>query len=345
MAAVGSFSKAASASADPFLRRYLDAFESWAGAARRQRRVDQPGSIEAYRALWMALVKWALGQSPPVTLDEMTTDDLARFVARRRDHDPQAGELSPRHVWRLLNLIDRVQCHAGQRGVQPPNRAAWTLLMSNDEWRHANAAHKDPLPEHLSAAQSRALVNHLSRARPRSGRPGTAGSWQALRNVTAVALHLGAGITPAEARALPLDAVVSAGGSRPGLPWKLLVPALGDRPARETPVAAWAGHLLRHWLDTRAGLALGGTQLFPSTRSGKPWSKVSHYLAVREVVSAAGLGDDAADGGTYRLRHTFALRQLRRGRSDEDVARWLGVEPTEVARYHRVIFGPLDDLV
>jgi integrase len=43
------------------------------------------------------------------------------------------------------------------------------------------------------------------------------------------------------------------------------------------------------------------------------------------------------------LRHTFALRQLRRGRSAADVARWLGVvDPGVVERYRRVAFEPED---
>ena len=51
---------------------------------------------------------------------------------------------------------------------------------------------------------------------------------------------------------------------------------------------------------------------------------------------------DSADGGSFRLRHTFALRQLRRGTEPAQVARWLGVEPEVMARYDRVVAGPAD---
>lgn len=329
---------------DTVTATYLDAFEAWAAAARRYGRIDQPGSLEAYRVLWMSLLKWAVAQSPAVTLDAMTAGDLARFIARRDTPESTGVEPSPRHVWRLLQLIDRVQCHRRPPAGGSPNRAAYLLLMSRDDWRHANAAHKDPPPEHLNASQARALVNHLSRARPRGGRPAVVASWQELRNLTAVALHLGAGVTPAELRALQLGDVVSHGGPRSGLPWKLRVPSLGDSPARETPIAPWAGQILRWWLEARLQHAIAGPQLLPSTRSGKPWSKVSHYLAVRDVIAAAGLGDAAAVGGSFRLRHTFALRQLRRGSAGEDVARWLGVEMAEIERYRRVVFEPLPDV-
>ena len=54
--------------------------------------------------------------------------------------------------------------------------------------------------------------------------------------------------------------------------------------------------------------------LFPSTRStGKPWGKVAQYNAAKEVLAATGLED--IEGGSFRLRHTFALRQLRKGKS------------------------------
>ena len=82
--------------------------------------------------------------------------------------------------------------------------------------------------------------------------------------------------------------------------------------------------------------------VFPSTRStGKPWGKVAQYNAAREVLRAAGIDD--VEGGSYRLRHTFALRQLRRGKTDDEVARWLGVsDPGVMARYRRVLQAPAD---
>ena len=42
-------------------------------------------------------------------------------------------------------------------------------------------------------------------------------------------------------------------------------------------------------------------------------------------------------GGSFRLRHTFAIRQLRRGTPPEQVAHWMGVEPGEMKRYERVL--------
>lgn len=105
---------------------------------------------------------------------------------------------------------------------------------------------------------------------------------QALRNRTAVALQLGAGLTPGDIRAATVDGVVcqdTSGASRAGLPWKVRLPTHGSAQAREAPLA--------------------------------PWGKVAQYSAAKAVLAAAGAPD--GDGGSFKLRHTFALRQLRRG--------------------------------
>jgi site-specific recombinase XerD len=59
------------------------------------------------------------------------------------------------------------------------------------------------------------------------------------------------------------------------------------------------------------------------------------------VLESAKLGEDA--GGLYKLRHTFALRQLRKGKSEEDVARWLGLlDISSMVRYRRIVISYQD---
>ncbi|HEX7637722.1 MAG TPA: site-specific integrase, partial [Burkholderiaceae bacterium] len=147
------------------------------------------------------------------------------------------------------------------------------------------------------------------------------------------------GLTPGELRALSTsDVRLPRAGS--GTPCRLQVPASASTPARETPVAPWATRLLRRWLEQREALAIPGPMLLPSTRSsGKPWGKVAQYNATAAVLAEAGLAD--VTGGSFRLRHTFALRQLRRGTAEHEVARWLGVsDPAVMARYRGVLAAP-----
>ena len=322
------------------------AFDRWLEAQRSGGTLRSAPAIQVYRDMWCSFTAWCLGQSPAVTLASLDTRDLQAFHAERFGMKNADLSLSPRYALRLMRLIDRVLRHHAAENGQPANVAAADWIASHPEVRYADAASADPLPEFLSAPEARHLITFLSHARPRPGasvarRDGHAAfTWQQLRNRSAVALQLGAGLTPGDVRFLRLDAPTARSGGRRERPWKVAVPGNGNSPARETPIAPWAGELLHHWLQVRAEARIAGEYLFPSTRSGKPWSKESQYKAAREVLEEAGL--DSSEGGSYRLRHTFALRQLRRGSSPAEVARWLGVELEAMTKYERVLTAPAD---
>lgn len=292
----------------------------------------QQSSVEVYRHMWVALTAWAVGRG--IKLHELRAADLEAYLASRGG----AAELSGRYAWRLLRLVERVTEFYAKAHGETDHRAASDLLASRPDIKFANAGQADPLPSFLAASEARRLVAYLSAVRP--GRPEAGRIWQEVRNRASVGLMLGAGLTPGEVRDLALSDVVIEAGRVKDIPWKLHVEGTGS--SRETPVASWAGHLLKVWLDVRTAQAIPGVQVFPSTRAtGKPWGKVAQYNATKEVLQAAGM--DNAEGGSFRLRHTFALRQLRRGKSEEEVARWLGVvDPGVMARYRRVIMAPID---
>ena len=297
--------------------------------------------MAVYEDMWGSFTAWCLAQSPVVTLASLDVRDLAAFQQARFGVKSPDMSLSPRHARRLLRLIERVLAHHAAATGSPLNTAATDWIAAQPAVRHADAAEADPPPEFLSVSEARHLVVFLSEARPRPAARGSraprrvALSWQRLRNRAAVALQLGAGLTPREVRGLTVAGVTSQGGRSEGRPWKVAVAGSGEAPAREAPVAPWAGELLRYWLRVRGEERIAGEWLFASTRTGKPWSKEAQYLAARQVFEEAGL--DAAEGGSFRLRHTFALRQLRRGTAPEEVARWLGVEVGEMEKYLRVL--------
>ena len=305
----------------------------WAQAEKTAGRLQQDSSVEVYAHMWSALTAWSIAND--IGLDQLSSDDLGRFLDSRGGNE----DISTRHAWRFLRLVDRVLAqHARSRG-ELPNPAAAELLEQRPDLRYANASDKDPLPAFLTAGEAKRLVTFLSAVRP--GRAAEGRPWQEVRNRASVALMLGAGITPGELRAADAADVVVNGGRRQHLPWKLRVAGHTDALARETPLAPWAGQLLAYWLTVRAEQHIAGTALFPSTRSGKAWSKVSQYNATKEVLVAAGV--DEVDGGSFRLRHTFALRQLKKGRAAAEVARWLGVtDPAVMSRYERVLLSPVD---
>lgn len=322
------------------LAAYRAAIESWLAQSGRAGRLQRESSAEVYEHMWSALAAWAVGKG--IRLDDLSAADLQAYLDSRGGAD----ELSVRYAWRLLRLVDRVlsMAAAGSKGAPAPSRhAAAQLMAARPEIRYANSPDADPLLEFLPASAARKLVTCLSAARPGKAASATAGQpWQEVRNRASVALMLGAGLTPGEVRALTLPDVVTDGGRLKHVPWKLRVGGNGNAPARETPLAPWAGQLLRYWLAVRAEQGIPGAMLFPSTKSsGKPWGKVAQYNGAKEVIQAAGIA--GVDGGSFRLRHTFALRQLRRGTAPEEVARWLGVsDPAVMTRYMRVIMAPAD---
>jgi integrase len=313
---------------------YRAAIGEWLERLGRDGALRHESSAEVYLHMWSAMTTWAVANG--VRLSDLTARDLQAYLQTRGG----AEELSTRYAWRLTRLVDRVLTHRAEVHGAAPNTAAADLMGSRPDIRFANASATDSLPDFFPASEAKRLVTFLSAVRPRKAASGQ--RWQEVRNRASVGLMLGAGITPGEVRALELRGVVIEGGTRTTVPWKLRVAGNGNSSARETPVAPWAGQLLRYWLDVRTEQGIPGVMLFPSTRStGKPWGKGSQYAAAKEVLQAAGIDD--VEGGSYRLRHTFALRQLRRGRAPDDVARWLGVtDPSVMARYGRVISAPLD---
>ena len=51
-------------------------------------------------------------------------------------------------------------------------------------------------------------------------------------------------------------------------------------------------------------------------------------------------GLDADGGGSFRLRHSFAMRQLQHGHDAAQVAGWLGVvDPQVMLRYQQALGG------
>ena len=320
--------------AQPSPRTYEEAFESWLAAREAFGVLRERSSVAVYRSMWSALSAWAVSRA--LHLDDLRAGHFEAFLQSRGGCE----DLTARHAWRLLRLADAVQAHRAKAMGLPRNTAARQLLMATPAWRFANSADKTPLPEHLRAGEARQLVTWLlDPASAAQGGGAPPHSWQALRNRAAVALQLGAGLTPGDIRAAEVGGVCSDGARMAGLPWKIALPAHGSTPAREAPIAPWAGRLLRTWLDTRSALQIGGSVLFPAARAGRPWGKVAQYGAAKAVLAAAGVAD--AEGGSFKLRHTFALRQLRRGSAPEQLARWMGLaDVAALARYRRVLIEP-----
>ncbi len=321
-----------------------DAFEQYArtrgASASLSGRSGRPWRADTeavYREMWGAFVAYCAPRL--MDLPSLSAEDIESYLSSRGG----SRDLSTRYAWRLVALIDHVSQHESLTLGAAPNTAARDLL-ETERYRHANTPEFEPELDYLTARESKSLIAYLTDNARAPDRTAQKKAWTQVRDRTAVALQLGAGLTPGECRMLQLDDVIVAGGDIGGLPWKLSVPANGNYPARETPLAGWAARQLLYWLGIRARQGIAGSMLFPASAAGKPWGRSAVYESGRSVLASAGIASPS--GGTYRLRHTFALRQLSRGKSDQEVAGWLGLQDiSTIERYRRIVTRPVDDLV
>ena len=307
-------------------------FEAWCSHQRQIGQLRRGSSEAVYRAMWHALAAWCVAQKPALALGNLGAVNLAAYLASRSGIAGPEQSLTARYQWRLLSLVQRVQTHHADPLRRPAPRSVAELIADQPAVQHANAAQAQGQPEHLSTGDGQRLTAFLT------AHPTAPARWQTTRDRCATALQLGAGLGPGDLRALRLTDVVPAPGPAPAAPWQLRVPASGSAPLHIAALADWAAELLAHWLELRQAQSLGGDWVFPSTRSGKPWGKIAQYESVHRVLLDAGL--DAGSGGSFRLRHSFALRQLEAGIAPEQLSRWLGViDPGVMTRYERLL-GP-----
>lgn len=315
--------------------RLIEAFEAW--ASMRSQRQSEGGvspiaalrsdSAAVYRDMWRSFARWCADRDR--TLVTVDATDLLAFL----DSLGRNGDATPLYVRRMLQLIDRVDRFSATHDERAPNPAIGEVSRLA-RFRVPEPSYSEQQPEFLTAGQAKRVIDVVTTRRSDSGF-----TWQDVRDRTVVGLLLGAGITPGEARALTLDQLIVSGGKVKDIPWALALPANGNFEARQTPLAGWAGKQLAYWLAVRSEQGIPGEQVFPSTRTGKPWSKQSSTIAINAVLERAGL---AGEGGAFRLRHTFALRQLTR-HAEHEVAAWLGLkDPKSMERYRRVLFQPID---
>lgn len=350
------------ASAGDQLAEALQAhFVAWLSSAPargpRQQGALRDESAQVYADMWQTFIAYCtpFGDDPGVRairLDPtqaLSREDLLDFLAfaairpqrQIRTGQPQT-ELTPRYAWRLLQLIDRVLSHRCEERGLAPLEAPWAL-MQEAPYRYANAAALTPVPDFLTDEQSAALIRHCTAHTTLDLAQGV--TWKVIRDRAAVALMLGAGLAPGQVRVLTLADVAIDGGPEAGVPWRLSVAADGSTAAHQVPMAPWAARQLAFWLAVRAlqGPAMQqSTEVFPSTIAGKPWSHPACHRAAVGVMEAVGI----EGGSPFRLRHTFAVRQLLSGRAEEEVARWMGYADTgPMKRYRHVLAAPAGGVV
>jgi site-specific recombinase XerD len=332
-------------------KKLRDSFEAWVRSRKGNRSGDRcqrelrEESMVVYREMWDAFTGFCAQRQ--LDLQDIVPEDLDAFLMSRGTGNDgtrplvrtKGDELSLRYARRYLFLIDRITCMQARADGVEANRAAHKLL-ERPEYRYANAEDKNPVPEYLTTVQVKRLIDHVTQTNDNAS-GGAPISWKEARNRTAVALMLGAGLSPGDVRAVEVSGIVVDGGRKVGLPWKINVPGNGNSPPRDTPIAEWAGRQLAFWLSVRTQQKIQGDRLFPSASAGTAWSHTGCFESCKAVLHAAGLGD--ATGGLFMLRHSFALRQLSKGKTEVEVARYLGLlDVNAMRRYRGILVSPAD---
>jgi integrase len=93
--------------------------------------------------------------------------------------------------------------------------------------------------------------------------------------------------------------------------------------AHETVLRSYGAQALRVWLKERAALGIKGDLVFPADLAGSAMSTATVYRQVRATFGRAGIAADHNGGRT--LRNTFAVEELRSGRTRADLKRFLGL--------------------
>lgn len=320
------------------LAAVFDAFVAARAEAHLAGRPHKPwrdSSLTMYRAAWGAFTEYCAERR--LDLARLTVADLEAYLAKRSQRGASRGrptrtkELNGRYAYRVLSLIDKlIAFDAARRPGSVANTAARELI--HRDYKMVNFRDQDPLPRFLDKAERTRLVEVLTlplgssaAAAPRT--------WLELRDNAAVAVQLGGGITPGEVRQLKLEDITSGDSATP---WRLEVAGSGNAPRRHALLASWAGRVLADWIAERARLDLPGSWVF-CTERGAQWAKNTCDKASDAVLVRARVHPDR---GHFRLRHTYALIELRdHKRPYEEVARALGVKDTLAwrLRYERVI--------
>lgn len=308
----------------------LALFEDWVDQARtRQGFKLRDSSIEQYAEGWRAWVEFSTKHH----LDSLnpSTCELRQFVSHR-EQTTHLGGLGERHTWRLLRLIERVLAFHAERCDRPACEAVRQLLQSDLELKWANARNKTPPPEFLSDQQFEDLTQRFSSLI--TALPYAKGAWNVVRNHLAVALHLGAGLSNTELLGLRWKDVSESQIAADQTLRRLWIEPTATTQGRFTPVALFAWQLLTRWktLVLDLGIPCASSDLvFVSTLAGKPWGRQSHLQGIGLVMQSCNV--HIVGSGAYKLRHTFAIRLLKAGRSEEDLSRWMGLDLRAIRKY------------
>lgn len=272
-------------------------------------------SAHIYRSMFGKFVLWLTQENKKFSV--VVEQDLVRFISRNRTEGEQNSLISRRY----LRLLERCYKHLQ---VQPnPASAALQVASAN------GYIAQDHRMQVLDSTDIATFINALPPLRPpgpnRAGRPPKA--WKRRRDHAMQATMLFGGLKVAETIGLRLSEVhdpFSGAFGDEGIVLAISPEGKHDTShAHDTVLRAYGALALRTWLKERTALGIKGELVFPGDLAGKPLSAVTVYRQVRATFERAGIDVDHNGGRT--LRNTFAVEELKGGRTRAELKKLLGL--------------------
>jgi integrase len=325
-------------------QEYATAFEAWISSEAAS--IKRATSREIYRAIWGAFERdLPAGTSVLGITSEMVASYLAAGASKLHagenmessETPKEKGDgLSIRYQARVASLIEKIMAHhAKVTGIEIEGDSAVRQLMRRTP-ALANAlkreTREEPKLDVLTDEEHTRLKTRLIEDGLADASGDVPFKWSAARDRTSMALQLGAGLSPSDVRELTMGEGASRGldpiwsiGSR-----FLYVPKNGKLFKRHTLVDAWAATLMDQWINSlrdretlsRVAFVFPGETLQREGSLKQPgqWSKPGQHKQTSKFMAAMDIG-----GSSFKLRHSWAMRKLKDGSGENEVARWLGV--------------------
>lgn len=264
-----------------------------------------PATLAVYRAMWKSFLDYLAASG--VVLSAAGGAELQEFL--------DSGLGTQRTRKRYLSLISLAFSEMVSVKARSDNPAESMLRQFREGPR--------PLPIALDTTEEGQVRASLPDAT----------TWKNARDRALLLLILDAGLRVGEITTLTLQSLHL--DESPAF-----VEVLGLSDARLASIASRSLPDLKRWLELRAMFEIPGDLVFPATRKGGALSPSTIYRMAAAVMEAAGL--KKSHQGPHVLRNTFAVRQLRNGRTLNFVRTAIGHQRlTSTETYRKLV--PLDE--